>query len=35
MIPFSIEASKDALLVYENVYKKAEKAGASLVDIPS
>ena len=35
MIPFSVEASKDALLAYENVYKEAEKAGASLVDIPS
>ena len=35
MIPFRIEANEEALTAYEGVYKKAEKAGASLIDIPS
>lgn len=35
MVPFRIEAQTDALNIYEEVYKKLEKAGAKLVDIPS
>ena len=35
MVPFGIEAETDALNNYELVYKKVEKAGAKLIDIPS
>jgi Asp-tRNA(Asn)/Glu-tRNA(Gln) amidotransferase A subunit family amidase len=35
MVPFRIEASNEALSALETVWRRAEKAGAAVVDMPS
>lgn len=35
MVPFRVEASAEALVGYEDAWRRVEKAGATVIDIPS